>query len=188
MDTGNAYYTDYTRLYPYNLEKAKQLVKETGVGVKELTIHVPQNYPLHVKAAELYQQMLEKAGMKVKLQLVDWSSWMSGVYTERNYQLTVIGHTGKLDPDGTLAGYGTAKRYVLWNNQTAANNISKAALTADLELRKRLYTEALELMAKEVPFMYLGTSYRYVGMRADVMDFRMTPSLDTFDFRWTELK
>jgi peptide/nickel transport system substrate-binding protein len=188
MDTGNAYYTDYTSLYPYNLEKAKQLVKETGVGAKELTIHVPQNYPLHVKAAELYQQMLEKAGMKVKLQLVDWSSWMSGVYTERNYQLTVIGHTGKLDPDGTLAGYGTAKRYVLWNNQTAANNISKAALTADLELRKRLYTEALELMAKEVPFMYLGTSYRYVGMRADVMDFRMTPSLDTFDFRWTELK
>ena len=25
MDTGNAYYTDYTSLYPYNLEKAKQI-------------------------------------------------------------------------------------------------------------------------------------------------------------------
>jgi peptide/nickel transport system substrate-binding protein len=188
IDTGNSYYTDFTSLYPYNPEKAKQLVKETGVGSKVLTIHVPQNYPLHVKAAELYQQMLEKVGMNVKIQLVDWSSWMSGVYTDRNYDLTVIGHTGKLDPDGTLAGYGTTNRYVKWINQTVADNLAKAAQYSDYATRKKLYTEALEIMAKEVPFMYLGTSYRYVGTRANVVDFRMTPSLDSFDFRWTELK
>ncbi|MCX7028178.1 MAG: ABC transporter substrate-binding protein [Spirochaetes bacterium] len=188
IDTGNAYYTDFTSFYPYNPEKAKQLIKEAGVGDHEFTIHAPQNYPLHVKAAELYQQMLEKVGMNVKIQLVDWSAWISGVYTDRNYELTVIGHTGKLDPDGTLAGYGTDARYVKWINQPVADTLKKAATVSDFTARKKLYTEALEIMAREVPFMYLGTSYRYVGTRSNVIDFRMTPSLDSFDFRWTELK
>jgi len=187
MDTGNAYYTDFSSLYPYNPEKARQLLKEAGVGNKEFTIHAPQNYPLHVKAAELYQQMLEKVGMNVKIQLVDWSTWLSSVYSGGNYDFTVVGHTGKLDPDGTLAGYGTGK-YVKWINQTVADNIKKAVTISDFAARKKLYTDSLEIMAKEVPFVYLGTSYRYVATRSNVVDFRMTPNIDTFDFRWTELK
>jgi peptide/nickel transport system substrate-binding protein len=187
LDTGNAYYTDFSYLYPYNPDKARQLLKAAGVDTREFTITVPQNYPLHVKAAELIQQMLEKVGMHVKLQLVDWSTWLSSVYNGGNYDFTVIGHTGKLDPDGTLAGYGTGK-YVKWINPTAAQKIKEAAAISDFAARKKLYTEVLEIMAKEVPFVYLGTSYRYVGTRSNVVDFRMTPNLDTFDFRWTELK
>ena len=187
LDTGNAYYTDFSYLYPYNPEKAKQLLKAAGADTREFTITVPQNYPLHVKAAELIQQMLEKVGMHVKLQLIDWSTWLSSVYNGGNYDFTVIGHTGKLDPDGTLAGYGTGK-YVKWINVTAAQKIKEAAAISDFAARKKLYTEVLEIMAKEVPFVYLGTTYRYVGTRSNVFDFRMTPNLDTFDFRWTELK
>jgi len=188
MDTGNAYYTDFSYLYPYNPEKAKQLLKEAGIGNRQFTITVPQNYPLHVKAGELIQQMLEKVGMNVKIQLVDWSTWLARIYTEGNFDLTIIGHTGKLDPDGTLAGYGTDKKYVRWINPTCDAKIKEAATISDFAARKKLYTEALEIMAKEVPFVYLGSSYRYVAMRSNVVDFRITPNLDSYDFRWTELK
>lgn len=187
LDTGNAYYTDFSSLYPYNPEKAKQLLKDAGVGNREFTISVPQNYPLHVKAAELMQQMLTNVGMNVKIQLIDWSTWLSSVYSGGNFDFTVIGHTGKLDPDGTLAGYGAGK-YVKWYNSTVESKIKEAAKVSDFAARKKLYTEALEIMAKEVPFVYLGTSYRYVGTRSNVVDFRMTPNLDTYDFRWTEIR
>ncbi len=186
MDTGNAYYSDFP-YYPYNPEKAKQLLKEAGVGNKEITIAVPQNYELHVKAAELYQQMLEKVGMNVKLQLVDWSTWLSSVYSGGNYDLTVISHTGKLDPDGTLAGYGGGK-YVKWMNAPVLEKIKKAVTISDFAERKKLYTEVLDTMAKELPHFYLGPSYRYGATRSNVVDFRMTPNIDTFDFRWTELR
>jgi peptide/nickel transport system substrate-binding protein len=43
-------------------------------------------------------------------------------------------------------------------------------------------------MAKQVPFVYLGTSYRYKAFRSNVSEYRMTPALDTFDFRWTDKK
>jgi peptide/nickel transport system substrate-binding protein len=188
MDYSNAYYKDFTGLYPYDPEKAKKLLAEAGVG-KDTTLELslPQNFEPHVNAGEMYQAMLTKVGLNVKIKLVDWSTWISDVYRAAKYDLTVIGHTGKLDPDGTLAGYGTEGRYVKWINPRAAELGQKAKTIAGFENRKKLYDEVLELMAKEVPFMYLGSSYRNIAFRKNVSEFRMTPKLDTFDFRWTTL-
>jgi peptide/nickel transport system substrate-binding protein len=190
MDYGNPYYKDFTDLYPYNPDKARQLLKEAGVGPDRVfELALPQNYELHVKAGEMYQAMLTQVGMNVQIKLVDWSTWISEVYTKANYDLTAIGHTGKLDPDGILGGYGIPeKRYVRWSNPRAAELIVQAAKISGFEERKKLYDEALELMAREVPFMYLGTAYVYNGLRKNVEEYRLTPNLDTFDFRWTELK
>lgn len=189
MDYGNAYYKDFTGLYPYDPEKAKKLLAEAGVG-KDTTLEMflPQNYEPHVKAGEIYQDMLSKVGLNVKIKLVDWSTWISDVYRGAKYDLTVIGHTGKLDPDGTLADYGTESRYVKWINPQAAELSQKAKTIAGFENRKKLYDEVLELMATEVPFMFLGSSFRHVAYRKNVSEYRMTPKLDTFDFRWTTKK
>jgi len=187
MDYGNAYYKDFTDLYPYNPDKARALFKEAGVGDHEFTIFVPQNYELHVKAGQMYQEMLSDAGLNVKIQLIDWSTWLSDVYRGHNYDMTVIGHTGKLDPNGTLGGYGTSG-YVEWYNEEAAALFDKAAVTTGYANRKALYDKGLEIMAREVPFVYTGTSYRYIAYRSDVSGFRMTPKVDTFDFRWTEIE
>ncbi|MEN8244764.1 MAG: ABC transporter substrate-binding protein [Thermodesulfobacteriota bacterium] len=189
MDYSNAYYKDFTDLYPYDPAKAKKLLAEAGVGKDtEFEMFLPQNYPPHVKAGEIYQAMLTKVGLNVKIKLVDWSTWIGDVYRQAKYDFTVIGHTGKLDPHGTLANYGTPKRYVRWDNPKAAGLIDTAAKTDGFENRKKLYDQALQIMAEEVPFMFLGSSYRGIGTRKNVSDFRMTPSLDTFDFRWTEVK
>jgi len=189
MDYGNAYYKDFTDLYPYDPETARGLLAQAGLGDDVvLEMFLPQNYPLHVKAGEVYQEMLTNVGLNVEIKLVDWSTWISDVYRQAKYDLTVIGHTGKLDPHGTLADYGRESKYVRWINEECAQLIDKAAVTSGFEARKKLYDQALEIMAREAPFMFLGTSLRRVVYRNDVVDFRMTPSLDTFDFRWTDLK
>jgi peptide/nickel transport system substrate-binding protein len=70
-------------------------------------------------------------------------------------------------------------------NKECLDLINKAKQVADVAERKRLYADAMEIMAKDVPFVYLGTSYRYKAYRSNVSEYRMTPALDTFDFRWT---
>jgi peptide/nickel transport system substrate-binding protein len=188
MDYSNPYYKDFTAIYPYDPEKAKKLLAEAGVkSDTALEIFIPQNYELHVKAGEMYQNMLSKVGLNVKIKLVDWSTWLSEVYRASKFDFTVIGHTGKLDPEGTLGGYGKG-RYVQWTNPQAFELIEKAKKVSKFETRKKLYDEALEIMAKEVPFAYLGSPHRYTAHRKNVSEFRMTPSLDTFDFRWTDIK
>ncbi len=187
MDKSNIYYKD-VEYYTYNPQKAKELLKEAGVGPdEEFELFLPQNYALHVTAGEMYQEMLSDAGLNVKIQLVDWSTWISDVYRGHKFDFTVIGHTGKLDPDGTLRGYGEGK-YVGWYNERAAELIKEAAGTIGYDNRKPLYDEALDIMAKEVPFVYLGSSYRKTGIRNNVEGFVITPKLDTFDFRWTVVK
>ena len=190
IDHDNAYYKDFTDLYPYNPAKARQLLQEAGVGPDRVfDLFLPQNYELHVKAGEMYQAMLSEVGMNVRIRLVDWSTWLSDVYKQANYDLTVIGHTGKLDPDGSLGGYGIPeRRYVRWDKPRAAELISQGSKVAGFENRKKIYDEVLELMAREVPFMFLGSNYEFNAMGTDVYDFRITPKLDTFDFRWTELR
>ena len=54
--------------------------------------------------------------------------------------------------------------------------------------RKPLYDEALGIMAREVPFVFVGTSYRYIATRASVSGLVMDSKLDTFDFRYTVKK
>jgi peptide/nickel transport system substrate-binding protein len=189
MNYGNAYYKDFTSLYPFDPDKARSLLAQAGVGKDTvLELYLPQNYPPHVKAGELYQEMLTNVGLNVEIKLIDWSTWISDVYRAANYDLTVIGHTGKLDPEGTLGGYGTESRYVRWINPTCAELINKAAVTTGFENRKKLYDQALEIMAKEVPFVYTGTSFRRIAKQKNISGFFMDPVLDTFDFRYTEIQ
>jgi peptide/nickel transport system substrate-binding protein len=149
---------------------------------------VPQNYEYHVRAAQLYQGMLAKAGIPVRIRLVDWSTWLADVYQKANYDLTVIGHTGKLDPDARLGGYGTEKTYVRWIHPEAARLVRAARGAGDFAARKKLYDRALEIMAREVPFVYTGTPYRYTGIRSNVEGYLMLPKIDTPDFRGTVLR
>lgn len=190
LDAANGYYQDFTKLYPYSPARAKALLAEAGVPASaSFELVIPSNYDMHVKAGQMYQEMLSKVGLNVKIKLVDWPTWIKEVYTEAKYDFTVTGHTGKLDPDGTLGSYGiAAKRYVRWENPEASGLIVKAAGTAAVPVRKELYAKALEIMAREVPFMYLGTSFVYRAHRKNVSEYRLTPKLDTFDFRWTQVK
>lgn len=189
MDYSDPYYKDFTQVYPYNPDKARALLDNADLPKDAvLEMALPQNYEPHVRAGQLYQEMLSKVGLTVKIKLIDWSTWISDVYRKANFDLTVIGHTGKLDPDGRLTGYGTGKMYVRWVNPESARLISDAKTLSDPGQRKQIYDRVLEIMAREVPFVFTGTSYRYIGLRKNIEGFHMQQKLDTFDFRDTVIK
>lgn len=189
MDINDPFYEDFTGLYPYDPDRAEQLIAELEIPEDVVfTMTLPQNFDPHVKAGQLYQEMLEKVGLKVEIRLVDWSTWISDTYRAANYDMTVIGHTGKLDPDGRLAGYGDGGMYVRWTSPRAAQAIETARSVLDFEERRRLYTVALEEMARDVPFVFVGTNYRYIFTRERISGFHMDQKLDSFDFRFVEVE
>lgn len=182
MDAGNPYYRDFTDIYDYDPTEAAAIAGETRFA-DELVISVPQNFDPHVRAAELYHEMLRQAGFPVRIQLVEWSTWLSDVYRNSQFDLTVIGHTGKLDPHGRLAQYGTADTYVRWEDQETAEAIEAARRETDPERRQELYALALERMARDLPFVFLGSPSRYIGLDSAISGFHMDNQLDTVDLR-----
>jgi peptide/nickel transport system substrate-binding protein len=189
IDSGDPAYPDFADVYPYNPARARELLEE--VDLPEgfvLRIAVPQNFQPHVRAAEIYQSMLTAVGLNVELRLLDWSTWLSEVYRGSDFDLTVIGHTGKLDPDGRLGPYDSPDNYVGWHNREAAGLIAEARRETDQGLRERMYTRVLEIMAVELPHVYIGSNYRHVGLRENVQGFHMDGKLDTYDLRNVELR
>jgi peptide/nickel transport system substrate-binding protein len=113
---------------------------------------------------------------------------MGDVYRKANFDITVIGHTGKLDPDARLGGYGTEETYTRWINKETVRLLEEARTTSGFEARKKTYDRILEIMAREVPFVYTGTPYRYTGLRSAVEGYIMLPKIDTPDFRGVRLR
>ncbi len=188
LDHGDPFYAGIGDPYPYDPERARELLNESDYDGQTLRIAVPQNYEPHVRAGEIYTEMLGRIGLNVELRLMEWSTWLSDVYQNSEFDLTVIGHTGKLDPDGRFAGFDTGENYVNWYHPEAEVLIQAARSEAEFDRRFELYAEVQRIMAEEVPMVFVGTSYRHMGLSERITEFQMDPKLDTIDFARLRLK
>ena len=68
-------------------------------------MYLPKNYQEYVNAGLVIAASLEKVGIKININIVEWAYWLGEVYVGRNYDLTVVGHTGRLDPYALLVKY-----------------------------------------------------------------------------------
>ena len=90
-------YVDTTGVNPHNIEKAKALLKEAGVTTPlEVNLILPPP-PYARQGGEIIAAQLAKVGIVAKLQNVEWAQWLSGVYTNKNYDLTIISHVEPFD-------------------------------------------------------------------------------------------
>ncbi len=89
------YYDDsLTDFYPVDTAKAKELLAEAGYpeGL-DMTITVPANYQPHVDAAQVIAEQLKAVNVNVTIKSVEWQTWLSEVYSDRNFQSTITGLT-----------------------------------------------------------------------------------------------
>ncbi len=190
MEVGSPWLPASIQPFPYDPEQAKSLLAAANIPADwTLDIVLPQPYEQHIQAGQIVQDMLSEVGIRSEIRIVEWGVWLSDVYRgAHDFDITVVGHTGKLDPTGRLGGYGDPDtNYVGFSDPAVVKELSDAAATTDPVARKALYAEALTSMHDEAPFLYFGTPYRVRGESAKVQGFWATPLLDSFDFRSTTL-
>jgi peptide/nickel transport system substrate-binding protein len=190
MDVTSPYYVDIPDPYPYNPDQARKLLAEAGYGSGlTLDLALPQPYPFHIEAGQLVQAMLAKVGVTAKPRVVEWGFWLSRIYAGGEYDLTIIGHTGKLDADGRLFGFGNPSavppNYVRYDNAKVVDLLLAGRITTNPDHRKRIYAEALKMMTSDAMLIPLGTPFNYAATQKGVKDFRQLYAIDTYDFRKT---
>jgi peptide/nickel transport system substrate-binding protein len=144
-------YVDLTAVNAYNPERARALLKEAGVATPlELTMKLPPT-PYARQGGEVIATMLGKVGINVKLENVEWPLWLSGVYGQKAYDLTIISHVEPLD-FGNFARPG-----YYWNYESPRFNELWARInaTADTTQRNALLAEAQRLVAEDAVAAYL---------------------------------
>ena len=152
------YYQDgLDSMYETDIDKAKSLLKEAGYENLKFTCKVASEYKLNVEATEIIQQQLLKAGIDMQIDIIDWSTWLDDVYTNRNHEATVVGFTGKLDPDGILKRYVSdySKNFINYKNSEYDNLISLAAKEVDKDKRINYYKDAQKILAEDASSVYI---------------------------------
>jgi peptide/nickel transport system substrate-binding protein len=144
-------YVDLKDVNPHDVAKARALLHQAGVTLPlELVMKLPPT-PYARQGGEVIAAMLDKVGIKAKIENVEWAQWLSGVYGQKAYDLTVISHVEPLD-FGNFArpnyywGYESAEFNALW---------AKIQATIQPEERNRLMAQAQRLVAEQAVAAYL---------------------------------
>jgi peptide/nickel transport system substrate-binding protein len=124
-------YVDLTGRYPLDLDAAKALLAEAGYADGlEVTMRLPP-FPYARRSGEIIQSQLAKVGIDAKIENVEWGFWISDVYKQKAYDLTIIAHTSPNDM-GNFArgpkyfyGYDNAEFNALWESIRTEPNPEK---------------------------------------------------------------
>lgn len=134
-----------------DVEKAKELLKEAGYSDLKFTVRVPSNYIMHVTTAQVIAEQLKEAGITMNIETVEWATWLSDVYTGRKHEATIVGLTGKLDPDSILKRYVSdyPRNFFNYNNPAYDKLIADAKISSDENKRIEYYKEAQRILRDE---------------------------------------
>ena len=144
-------YIDLTGQYPYDPEKSKALLKAAGVKLPlDLTLTLPP--PVYARqGGQIIAAELAKVGINAKIVNVEWAQWLSGVYKNKNYDLTVISHVEPLD----IAIYANPDYYFQYDNKDFQAIIAKLNAAPDLASFKKYMGEAQHKLADDCVNVYL---------------------------------
>lgn len=75
-----------------DFDRAAELFEQSAYSVDEfdLTFKVTTNYPWHVDAATIMQQYFQQAGLSVEIQQLQWSDWLSQVFANQDFRLSMV--------------------------------------------------------------------------------------------------
>ena len=144
-------YIDTTAINGFDQAKARALLHQAGITPPlNLTMKLPPT-PYARQGGEVIAAQLAKVGIVAKIENVEWAQWMSGVYGQKAYDLTVIAHVEPLD-FGNFARPG-----YYWGYESPAFNTLWARIQATLQPdeRNRLMAEAQKLVAEDAVVAYL---------------------------------
>jgi peptide/nickel transport system substrate-binding protein len=157
----------------YDPEKARALLKESGVDVKDIKFSIIVANDTRRRAAEIIQSNLADLGMEVSIEYMDLATYMSTT-AEGNFEAAIVSFSTTI----TLAGLDmmwTKKAINLLNKARLADDyvndtILKARITADpveMEAMVTAVSERLNELCPQVP-LWLDISLKAYNSNLEV--------------------
>ena len=158
--------TDY---YPHDTEKAKEMLAQAGYPDGfSMTITVPSNYKPHMDTAQVLVQQLAEVGITAEIQAVEWESWVSDAYTNRQFQSTVVGvDASNMTARALLERFtSTADNdFINYSNADYDALFAQAQATADDAEQTALYKEMEKNLTEHAANVYIQDLADLVAVR-----------------------
>jgi peptide/nickel transport system substrate-binding protein len=165
VDPLNPYFVDMSKAVPYDPAQAKKLLAEAGYANGfDAVLRVSPQYYYTVRTGEVLVSQLAKVGIKVKIEQIEWGQWLSQVYKDANYDLTIIGHAEPWD----IGNYANPGYYFRWDNKDFQALYRESEQTVDDKKRREQFARLQKMMADEAPVVWLYMHPRLVVTKKGV--------------------
>ncbi len=172
------YYNDEIAVLETDVARAKSLLSEAGYANGFSTsITVPANYKFHVDTAQVVANQLLQIGIVAEIKQVEWGVWLDQVYKQANYDMTIIGLAGKLDPHQVLVRYQSdyKRNFIGFNDAEYDRLIAQAIVENDLAARAAIYKSCQKILAEQAAAVYIMDPNLVVALRKNVSGYHFYP-------------
>ena len=172
-----------TELKPheYNVEKAKQLLKEAGFPDGFKTSIWTNDRKERIDMATIMQNQLKQVGITAEIKVVEWGAYLEG--TARGEQdMFIIGWTASgNDPDISLfaqfhsSKHGAGGNRAFYKNDKVDELLMKGRQMDDSDARKKIYFDLQDMIKADAPWIFLNNGEQVVGVRKNIAGFQPSP-------------
>jgi len=164
-------------------QKAKQILEEKKLLPIKFTLKVPNSSKIYLDTAQSIKEQLKEVGITVDLEIIEWATWLSDVYTNRKYEASLAGLAGKMEPDAILRRYTStyAKNFTNFNNARYDALIEEAKRTSNEAKQVENYKEAQKILAEEQAAIFLMDPNTIIATEKGLEGFEFYP-LPYFNF------
>lgn len=156
---GKYYMPELSDYYERDLDKARALLKEAGYEDGfSFTITVSSNYQPHVDTATILTQQLKEVGVDAQIKLVEWDTWLSEVYSDRNFEATVVGlDASTLTARALLERYASdgKKNFINFKNADYDIALKKAIEAVDSDEQVKNYKDCERILCEHAANVYI---------------------------------
>lgn len=156
-------YEDLTNLYPHDIDKAKQLLSEAGYSESnplKLTLTYANIYSTEI--GDQLTSQLADAGIQLTVNRVEFSAWLSDVYTNHDYDLSLVDHNESHD----FASWTNPDYYFGYDNATVQSLYKQAMASTDDTQADSLLAQAAKQVSQDAAADWLF-NFRVVSVWND---------------------
>lgn len=166
-------YNGNVKIYNYNPQKARELLKEAGWqdsnndGVLEkdgkpfvFELVLSQGNETRQKCAEIIQRQLAEVGITVKIRILEWAAFINDFINKRRFDTVILGWTIPPDPDAYDVWHSSKTapeelNFISYKNTEVDEMLERGRSTFDQRQRKKYYDRFQEILAEDQPYTFL---------------------------------
>ena len=176
-------YTSSVQPYPYDLNKAKSLIKASKFpnGFSTTILVDASTASIDKQIAEYMQQQYKKIGITLNIQVLDDATALARSQST-NYELSLGYMTSDIiDPDelvsfAQVGGGGTYSIWTYYNNPTVNKLAAQAAGILDKGQRQKMYDQINRMHHDDAPMIFLYRTPSLSLTSSKVQGFKVLPT------------
>jgi peptide/nickel transport system substrate-binding protein len=152
-------YEDLSSVAPFDPAAAKKLLAQAGVKNLTLTLKIPNFYGTTIP--QILVSNLNDVGITLKVDSIDFSTWLNDVFINHDYQLSFVLHTEAHD----FENWANPKYYFTYDNPKVQELYTQSLAATDPATAADLLKQAAKIVSEDAAadWLYNGASVVAVG-------------------------